>query len=217
MPGVWKRETLLYSGQTFYGLLKQEAESRNVRREQVHPYGVRGRTAEGRVYVKDSKLVLTSGESLEWEGFRRWKEDEVRKACLFVVCLEQQMPDAYRDCLEKQYKEETCACIALSLARNMLVKRYEAQWQQEGMKASVILGPGYYGMDVEAAEIICQVTDAGQIGVSYENGMLNPMFSLTGLILQVPEGKSRLEHPCRYCKGAVGGCRWCEMRKEKEW
>ncbi|MDD6208623.1 MAG: hypothetical protein PUB10_08905 [Clostridiales bacterium] len=217
MSEVWKKETLSFAGQTFYGLMKQEAEKRRLKPGEVRPYGVRGRVAEGMVSVEDHRLLLASGETLLWEGFREWKEYQIRQVCLFVLCVQQNIPDSCLEHLDLQYKEETCAGIALSLARKLLRERYEAQWKREGMTASVVLGPGYYGMDVKMAERILKTTGAADIGVTYDRGMLHPVFSLAGLFLKVPDEKKKLENPCRYCQGTADGCLWCEMRNEKEW
>lgn len=215
---MWEKETLSYAGQTFLGLLKQEAACRGIKPENVRPYVVRGRTAQAEARISDKTLTFPDGDILEWEGFRQWDGCDIKKVCLYVLSIVHvggsapMMPYSP----EIQYTEETCAVLALTLARKMLVKRYDTQWQQEGMRTSVILGPGYYGMRIQEAERICRMTDARQIGVSYEKGMLHPGFSLSGLFLEVPEQSMQLVNPCSYCIGDSGGCMWCEMRMKTQ-
>ena len=114
------------------------------------------------------------------------------------------------DALLKQYYFEIFRIACLDVIRD---------WLQGGLtrKHSVLeerycspaFGPGFYGMELEAAETLLSLMNADKAGVSYENGAMHPAMSVVGIYLVSKEDVLPVCRDCEHCIGQKGGCAFC--------
>lgn len=70
-------------------------------------------------------------------------------------------------------------------------------------------GPGYYGMPLEAAGILCSLMDTEQVGISWHKERMEPMMSLAGIYLISEEPLIQNWNDCENCIGQSVGCEYC--------
>lgn len=83
--------------------------------------------------------------------------------------------------------------------------------QQHGYIAAS-LGPGFYGMPIEAMEKLLSVLPAQEAGIRMtEDGKMEPLWSVIGIFLQSDEPIALPQGACVYCRGTAN-CQMCILR-----
>lgn len=70
------------------------------------------------------------------------------------------------------------------------------------------LGPGFYHIDMETADILYELLEGKQYGIKIENHMFKPIYTCCGVLLYGDKIKSLKKKPCETCK-AVNHCEFC--------
>lgn len=115
-----------------------------------------------------------------------------------------------------QYYQEVFQIACIDVVRDWLCDYLQRKHSIHSQRyCSPSFGPGYYGMEYEAAEKILRLIDASAAGVSWKNGAMEPVMSIAGIYL-ISE-KSILNHcpDCESCIGGTGGCKFCRGGENK--
>ena len=74
-------------------------------------------------------------------------------------------------------------------------------------------GPGFYGMDTASIHKMPRVVDFGEANIQiHPSGIMNPLKSSAGILLQVNKKYTHLHKACYMCLGQSSSCRLCGMR-----
>lgn len=114
------------------------------------------------------------------------------------------------DSLLGTYYLETFQIACMDIVRKWIRKYLERKHSVEsGHYCSHSFGPGYYGMPLEAAGILCSLMDTEQVGISWHKERMEPMMSLAGIYLISEEPLIQNWNDCENCIGQSVGCEYC--------
>lgn len=112
--------------------------------------------------------------------------------------------------LLSQYYLETFQIACMDVVREWL-RGYLARKHSVEMPhyCSDSFGPGYYGMEFSAVEKLMEIMDTAEAGITWADGMLQPVMSLVGLYLISTEDILSDCGDCASCIGQAEGCQFC--------
>lgn len=113
--------------------------------------------------------------------------------------------------LLQQFYIESWQIAMLDAARDWL-QEYLARRHSVRKQAYVTdsFGPGFYGMQMDALEKLCNCLDLKRAGIALtENGNLKPLKSIVGLHLVSDRDVAPVIRDCSSCLGNLGGCTLC--------
>ena len=114
------------------------------------------------------------------------------------------------DSLLGTYYLETFQIACMDIVRKWIRKYLERKHSVESVHyCSPSFGPGYYGMPLEAAGILCSLMDTEQVGISWHKERMEPMMSLAGIYLISEEPLIQNWNDCENCIGQPVGCEYC--------
>lgn len=109
-----------------------------------------------------------------------------------------------------QYYMETFQVACMDVIRGWIqgyLERKNCVYEKKYCSPS--LGPGYYGMGMDAVPELLGLMDASQVGVSWNGERMSPKMSLVGAYLIAGEDVFEVDFDCRDCIGQSGGCEFC--------
>lgn len=149
-------------------------------------------------HIDDDKVkgvyfyIITSGEC--------YANEENIMELLYADIWGTSYVDAGRDLLQRYLEED--------------LKHRLAAEDKYGL--SVSFGPGFYGMDMDAARGIYNLFENKPIGVDLrEAGIMVPLKSCIGLYMAVEKGVWMPGKECRDCIGNVQGCNFCRIKNNR--
>jgi len=114
------------------------------------------------------------------------------------------------DSLLEQYYRETFQIACMDVLRDWVQKYLERRHSVKTRQfCSPSFGPGYYGMELEAAEQILGLMNAGRAGITWQDGHMQPMMSLVGIYLISRQDTLPVCKDCVSCRGSRSGCEFC--------
>lgn len=149
----------------------------------------------------DGEGIEYHGIRLECPAFRKFEAGVIRRIAVFVMTSGENPGETDREKL----LFSVGSCEMLAVARSEL----QSDLAEKDREVSDILGPGYYGMPLEEAEKIADMTGAQEIGVNGSGaGTLKPAGTCSGLFF-IGENLPEMDSACRSCLGKTQGCRLC--------
>lgn len=109
-----------------------------------------------------------------------------------------------------QYYQEVFQIACIDVVRDWLSGYLQRKHSVHSKRyCSPSFGPGYYGMELQAAEKILGLIDGAAAGVFWENGTMEPLMSIAGIYLVSKKNILNNCPDCESCLGGTGGCKFC--------
>lgn len=118
-----------------------------------------------------------------------------------------------------QYYETSWKYAALQGYRDHIIKEYKVKEMHSGKgRFTPILGPGYFGINIEDSEKLYRLLNAKKLGVTLnDKKQFIPVSTICGFVINMgsmSEGcKMIFDNPCKYCFAVQKACGYCSYNK----
>ncbi len=145
----------------------------------------------------------------------RLERDQIEEGYLYAFHAPEYAVEEGKALLTQYYWEIfqiACMDVVREWIRKYLARKHSVK---ERRFCSPSFGPGFYGMEVEAAHQLLTLMDAGTVGIRWSEGKMQPQMSLVGMYLISRKDILSDCIDCASCIGQKQGCSFCSKNAGK--
>lgn len=175
--------------------------------------------------VSNGELVLGE-EKIHAKLFEQNNFHDIMSILIFIITIIENNDKTVSDKeteqklnLLDQYYEMAWKYAALQGYRDHIIEEYKVKERLSGKESfSPILGPGYFGMDLEDSDKLYKILNGKKLGITLnDKNQFIPVSTICGFVIgmeSISEScKMMFNNPCQYCLAVKKSCGYCSYNK----